>query len=89
MLVDLSHFFISERLHFFFEPAKIVLGDETFFLTLLESLDSIAPGGAHSHAGLFGHLLDGLHHLLATFLRQHRNRQTNHFAFDRAIEPEA
>jgi len=46
--VDLGHFIVRQRLHFFFQAVQIVLGDRAILLAFLQRLDGIAADGADS-----------------------------------------
>ncbi len=70
--VDAGNRAVNDLLELFHPAELLVLGDDLVLLELFQVLFGIAADRAQRHPAAFGHLVDQLHQLLATFLGQLR-----------------
>src|SRR5262245_37579041 len=87
-LVDLGHELVGGLLHLVVGAALLVLGRFLLLGGRLQLVVRLAPHVAHGHPGVLGHLVHGLHQLLAALLRRRGHVQTDELAVVHGREAE-
>jgi len=87
--IDLLDRVVGQLLHLMLEALALVLADLVLLLVLLEVVHAVAAHIADCDASLLGILANELGELLAAFLGQLGNGQTDNLAVRNRIEPEA